>query len=83
VAHAAFLGMPTAQKGIQEAWCVLECNANAPDEAICRKEVTRVMDKNGIPFDKIVFVDEIPMDARHHSKVEYATLRYQLLEKLV
>jgi olefin beta-lactone synthetase len=83
VAHAAFLGMPTAQKGIQEAWCVLECRSNAPDATTCREAVTRVMNKNGIPFDKIIFVDEIPMDARHHSKVEYATLRHQLLEKSV
>jgi len=28
-----------------------------------------------VPFDKLQIVDSIPMDPRHHSKVEYDMLR--------
>lgn len=44
------------------------------------QEVRRIFAKNKIPLDQIYFVREIPMDPRHHSKVEYAQLRKILLE---
>ena len=48
------------------------------------QELRRIMHKNGAPVDQVVFRDKIPMDPRHHSKVEYEVLRQELSsEKLV
>lgn len=41
-------------------------------------EIQRLFRKNKIPLDSVYFVAEVPMDPRHHSKVEYANLRNQL-----
>jgi olefin beta-lactone synthetase len=38
-------------------------------------EVKACLEMNGIPVDQIRTVDAIPMDPRHHSKVEYEALR--------
>jgi olefin beta-lactone synthetase len=38
-------------------------------------EVNRLFSKNDIPFDFFAVLDSIPLDARHHSKVEYDVLR--------
>jgi hypothetical protein len=44
-----------------------------------KKEIRRVMEKNGFVVDEIIHTDEIPMDPRHHSKVEYDILRKKIL----
>ncbi|NLI76518.1 MAG: hypothetical protein GX442_08755, partial [Candidatus Riflebacteria bacterium] len=41
-------------------------------------EIRRVMGKNGLPVDEVIFFPDIPMDPRHRSKVEYAILRKEL-----
>jgi len=41
------------------------------------KEVLRIA---GIPADEAILMKDIPMDSRHHSKVEYAVLREQILQ---
>ncbi len=38
-------------------------------------EIQSSLEMNGIPTDQIRVVDAIPMDPRHHSKVEYEALR--------
>ena len=42
-------------------------------------EIKRVFTKNNIVIDSFYVVDSVPMDPRHHSKVEYAILRDQIL----
>jgi len=73
----AFLGMPKNDK-YEECWCVLQLKPNAPNAEICQGEASRILSKNGIIYDRIVFVQDIPMDARHHSKVQYNELREML-----
>ncbi|MDR1759793.1 MAG: AMP-binding protein [Fibrobacter sp.] len=80
VEKAAFLGMPQ-DRDYEACWCVLQTKSGAPDEETCRSEVRRILSKNGILYDHIVFVPEIPMDARHHSKVQYHELRETLLRQ--
>lgn len=80
VKQAAFLGMSSTVEGTQEAWCAVQASEGFSDFTQGEKEVARIMEKNRIPFDKVIFVREIPMDARHHSKVEYAELRRSLEE---
>ena len=39
------------------------------------REIKACLEMNGIPVDQIRTIDAIPMDPRHHSKVEYEALR--------
>jgi acyl-CoA synthetase (AMP-forming)/AMP-acid ligase II len=79
--RCAFLGIPDAKLG-QATYAVVELKVeldkNGFDFASAKKEITRVFEKNKIPVDQIKFVHKIPMDPRHHSKVEYKVLRDQL-----
>ncbi|MBU1908800.1 MAG: AMP-binding protein [Verrucomicrobia bacterium] len=77
VKQAAFLGLPDPELGERTAVAVVLDIAKA-DEAHARTEILRLFAKNGIPVDVLFFVESIPMDPRHHSKVEYDILRRSL-----
>jgi len=77
--HAAYLGVPDKELGERTVGVIVP--KEPQDEATMkawRAEVERVMAKNDVPLDALLFRDEIPMDPRHHSKVEYNVLREQL-----
>ena len=75
VRQAAYLGLPDAKLKERTA-CVVALNTvERPQQ---RTEIERIMKKHDLPVDELHIVDEIPMDPRHHSKVEYDTLRQQL-----
>ncbi|WP_415063339.1 alpha/beta fold hydrolase [Bdellovibrio sp.] len=79
--RCAFLGVEDAKLG-QATYAVVELKAEIErgtfDFDKAKKEIHRVFEKNKIPVDEIKFVQKIPMDPRHHSKVEYKVLRDQL-----
>ncbi|MBT3585777.1 MAG: AMP-binding protein [Halobacteriovoraceae bacterium] len=79
----AYLGVEDSELGEKTVVAYTTKEENPSSEKILenQKEISRIMEKNSIPVDKIVFTDSIPMDARHHSKVEYSVLRNQLREK--
>lgn len=81
VYRCAFLGVPDANLGTA-TYAVIELPAEQNiknfDFTSARQEVERIFNKNKIPVDQIKFVHKIPMDPRHHSKVEYKILRDQL-----
>ncbi len=79
VKQAAFLGMPDPV--LNERNTVAVVLQPGSDEALSTQEIKRVFAKNKIPVDSIYFVDAIPMDPRHHSKVEYTILREKLLKE--
>ena len=73
---AAYMGVADEELG-EKTVCVIapKEKSEIKDEALCKereKEVRRVMEKNGIPVDQLLFREDIPMDLRHRSKVEYA-----------
>ncbi len=73
---AAYLGINDSQLG-QKTYAVFTLKNNIdPEQA--KKEVDRLLKKNQFITDEILIVDNIPMDPRHHSKVEYDVLRKQL-----
>ncbi|MCP4913266.1 MAG: AMP-binding protein [Oligoflexia bacterium] len=75
VQKAAFLGMPDSELG-ERTFAVFTLKEGiGADIEKQRAEVQRIMDKNKITVDQILCVDDIPMDPRHHSKVEYEKLR--------
>lgn len=79
--RCAFVGMEDAQLG-QATHAVIELKAELDrhsfDFAAAKKEIQRIFAKNKIPVDQIQFVEKVPMDPRHHSKVEYKVLKEQL-----
>jgi len=77
---AAYLGIPDATLGEKTLAAVTLANQDA-DHSVVIKEIDRLLKKNEVACDKILVVDKIPMDPRHHSKVEYDVLRKDLLAK--
>lgn len=77
VLTAAYLGMPDSNLGEKAIVTVVtkEKSPQSGDLTQYRSRIQEVFGKNNIPVDEIVFLDQIPMDPRHHSKVEYAKLR--------
>jgi acyl-CoA synthetase (AMP-forming)/AMP-acid ligase II/pimeloyl-ACP methyl ester carboxylesterase len=79
--RCAFLGVDDAQLG-QATYAVVELKSDIDPKTFdfesARKQIHQIFNKNKIPVDQIKFVTKIPMDPRHHSKVEYKVLREQL-----
>lgn len=78
VDKAAYLGLPDTKLG-EKTVCVIATKENKR-EAAYEQEVRRLFEKNGVPVDEVIFMENIPLDPRHHSKVEYALLKKQILE---
>lgn len=80
VRQAAFLGIKDAKLG--EKACVavsLKEGVSYDNQSQYINEITNLFKQNNIPVDEVKIVEEIPMDPRHHSKVEYTKLREQIL----
>lgn len=80
VKQAAFLGIEDNQLG-EKACAAVSLKSgfkpeNVEEYAVAIKSLFR---ENKIPVDEVRFVQEIPMDPRHHSKVEYTKLREMLI----
>jgi acyl-CoA synthetase (AMP-forming)/AMP-acid ligase II len=82
-ARCAFLGLPDAK--LKNKTCAAiqlksELNPSQVDFSQMKESIRKIFSKNSIPLDEIYFVKAVPMDPRHHSKVEYASLRQTLLQ---
>ena len=76
VRRAAYLGLADAALGEKAvAALALETGSNAAQAAA---EAARLCAKNNLPLDGLYVLDDLPMDPRHHSKVEYEILRNTL-----
>lgn len=79
VRYGAFLGLPDKVLGSKTA-VVVEMHSGKTADASLKMEILRLFKKNKVPVDCIYVVDKIPMDPRHHSKVEYDILRDYLIK---
>jgi acyl-CoA synthetase (AMP-forming)/AMP-acid ligase II len=77
VADAAYLGLPDAELGERAAAAFSLKPGAAPADPV--DDVRRSLAAAGVVCDEVVEVKAIPLDPRHHSKVEYARLREQIL----
>lgn len=79
--RCAFFGLPDQKLG-QKTCVAIELPTSLAVESFnfsdAKKEVVRIFAKNNTPLDEVYFVKAVPMDPRHHSKVEYAVLKKQL-----
>lgn len=80
VKKAAFLGIEDAAFG-EKTYAVFTTNDYTQDVEKAKSEIRRVLKKNNFIVDEIIHTDDIPMDPRHHSKVEYGLLKQKILEK--
>ena len=82
VEKAAFLGMPDDELG-EKTYAVYSTENSPSEDQInqYQEQIQAIMDKNGVLVDKILHTEDIPMDPRHHSKVEYGQLRSQIQGK--
>ncbi len=81
--RCAFFGLPDDKLG--QKTCVAIELPSGTDLATfkfsdAKTEVKRIFAKNKTPLDEVYFVKSVPMDPRHHSKVEYAVLKKSLSE---
>jgi acyl-CoA synthetase (AMP-forming)/AMP-acid ligase II len=76
VRQAAYLGMPDESLG-EAAVAVVSLEDGAEARAVL-SAVEKSLRASGFPVDRALTVAEIPMDPRHHSKVEYGSLREML-----
>ncbi len=74
VKRGAFFAIPDATLGERTA-VAIEIVEGYDDLQNGMQEIIRLFAKNKIVVDSFFVVDAIPMDPRHHSKVEYAVLR--------
>lgn len=79
VAAAAYLGLPDAELGERAVAAFSVLPGNRP--ADCGDALRQALAANGVVVDEVVAVAEIPLDPRHHSKVEYGRLREALLAR--
>ncbi len=82
IQKCAYLGMKDEVLGEKTiaAYTVHEnSQGNARD---WEQEIQRILAKNDVVVDEIIQVDDIPMDPRHHSKVEYSILRENILKAM-
>ncbi|MFL5783163.1 MAG: AMP-binding protein, partial [Bacteriovoracaceae bacterium] len=81
--RCGFFGLPDDKLG-QKNCVAIELPASTDKATFnfedAKKEIRRVFAKNSTPIDEIYFVKAVPMDPRHHSKVEYAALKKSLTE---
>src|SRR3990167_2895699 len=79
VANAAYLDFDSKHKQKIVAVVTLK-NKGGEIEERCRKDVSKIFKREKLPLDEVIFMGEIPMDVRHHSKVDYSSLRQKLYE---
>lgn len=82
VKQCAFLGMPDEKLG-EATWAVFNLKDGFSKDNLdeYQGELNRIFAKNNIIVDRIICFNDIPMDPRHHSKVEYALLREKLKQE--
>jgi acyl-CoA synthetase (AMP-forming)/AMP-acid ligase II len=78
VGRAAYIGVPDATLG-EAAWAVFTLQDGAEVEG-ATGVVRSALEGVGIPVDRVVLTADIPMDPRHHSKVDAAALKAILLD---
>lgn len=79
VANAAYLDFTSNSKRKVVAVITLK-KGGKKEQDKCRKEIEKIFRKEKLPLGEAVFMEEIPMDVRHHSKVDYNALRQKLYE---
>ncbi len=79
IANAAYLDFGSNNKRKIVAVITLK-EQGEKVERRCRNEINKIFKNERLPLDEVIFMKEIPMDVRHHSKVDYNALRKKLYD---
>ena len=82
ITNAAYLNFKHKHKQKIVAVIVLKRKDREIEEK-CRNNINKIFKKEKLPLNEVIFMEEIPMDVRHHSKVDYNSLRQKLNEIFV
>ncbi len=84
VSNAAYVSVDSNNQQYIVAVVTLERTvADTPhNQTTTRNTIIELFTNAHIPLDQVVFMETIPMDVRHHSKVDYTLLQKQLHEIL-
>lgn len=74
VRQAAFIGIKDLKLG-EKACAIVSLHNNYNKNDSILLSIESILKEKSIVVDQIKIIDEIPMDPRHHSKVEYNELR--------
>ncbi|HET9886792.1 MAG TPA: AMP-ligase, partial [bacterium] len=77
VACAAYLGLPDPALGERTCAAFSAHSLHVLPNMV--EAVRNALQREQIPVDEVRWVQQIPLDPRHHSKVQYSLLREQLL----
>ncbi len=82
IVNAAFLSLDLNKKNYIIATVVFSKDVTVSNGMRKKygKKIKGIFYKEKIPLDDIVFMKDIPMDVRHHSKVDYNKLRKKLYD---
>lgn len=78
VSQAAYLGIPDKILNESAVVIVAPKKIESQEKSSWESEIKKTLQSFAIPVDEIFFVETIPMDPRHHSKIEYSELRKQI-----
>jgi acyl-CoA synthetase (AMP-forming)/AMP-acid ligase II len=80
VEKSAFVGIPDSVLG-EKAHAVVKPSRDLTqdEKQTLIKNIEQDLAQYGIPHDGVIVTDDIPMDPRHHSKVEYPILRQRII----
>ena len=78
VSQAAYLGLPDKKLNEKAVVIVAPKKILSQEKNSWESEIKKILQGLAIPVDEIFFVETIPMDPRHHSKIEYGELRKQI-----
>jgi olefin beta-lactone synthetase len=80
VKSAAYLGVPADSASSLRATVVVTLQPDIQiDPKVVLNEIERLFLKNDIAFDDVYILEKLPLDPRHHSKIEYDILRAEIL----
>lgn len=81
VKRAAYLGVPDKKLG-EKTYAVISLKSefSQDSESNFQKQIESTLRSRDFPVDGVFLMQDIPMDPRHHSKVEYSVLRQQILD---
>ena len=77
--RVAFLGIPDDERGEKTYAAVSLGDDTEREEA--RRQIRSALDGENIPVDGVVIMDDIPMDPRHQSKVQYDEVRDEIVAR--
>ena len=81
VKQSAYVGIPDDKLGEKAYALVMLVEEPKESREEILKKLAEILKNENVPYDKLEITANVPMDPRHHSKVEYDVLREVILKE--